>query len=372
MSCDALLPLVWLSRANHAFKSFKITSNYENYALVEFVQYRLTLIGPLDSAPVGYLFLYPVLDLQSHEPIRLGYPDFPAYWSLDPSGAQRLSTEKAENIGFPSIALEMEAWGCSWDANGCCLTPGVQLSEGLEASFAHVHEIESEDELDSEGEDHGMSDEFPRVFLFRFICGFVDTYNARSARRFLGRDYAATESRLQSTSARHDPSDIDSATFMAPPGAGTEPYPTLPTLPRSEFDTLFGSHWGSGDTDINDATPAFAPPSPILSSNASTAVSAGQENTEDTAASGFGAPTARKREAEEQISDLPQKMTRPLLGGCHSTADLGRWAAVPNSPPNLSPITSPNFLGNPSGSTSRKRDTEEQLSEQRENKSQLG
>ncbi|KAJ7676430.1 hypothetical protein B0H17DRAFT_866828, partial [Mycena rosella] len=36
------------------------------------------------------------------------------YWSLDPSGAQRLSTEEAENIGFPSVEFQMTAYTSWW------------------------------------------------------------------------------------------------------------------------------------------------------------------------------------------------------------------------------------------------------------------
>ncbi|KAJ6592724.1 hypothetical protein B0H19DRAFT_907060, partial [Mycena capillaripes] len=41
----------------------------------------------------------------------------PAYWSLDPTGAERLSEEDATRLGFPSIQLSWEVWGKSWDAS---------------------------------------------------------------------------------------------------------------------------------------------------------------------------------------------------------------------------------------------------------------
>ncbi|KAJ7211440.1 hypothetical protein C8J57DRAFT_1024228, partial [Mycena rebaudengoi] len=37
------------------------------------------------------------------------------YRSLDPSGAQRLSSEEAERLGFPSFTVRMSVWTYSWD-----------------------------------------------------------------------------------------------------------------------------------------------------------------------------------------------------------------------------------------------------------------
>ncbi|KAJ6464479.1 hypothetical protein C8R45DRAFT_794667, partial [Mycena sanguinolenta] len=43
------------------------------------------------------------------------WPACPAYWSLDPSGADRLSTEDARILGFPAIHIEGIMAGMSWD-----------------------------------------------------------------------------------------------------------------------------------------------------------------------------------------------------------------------------------------------------------------
>ncbi|KAJ6518120.1 hypothetical protein C8R47DRAFT_6829 [Mycena vitilis] len=42
-------------------------------------------------------------------------PDCPAYWSLDPSGAEQLTTDEARSLGFPDIQFRMEVWGRCWD-----------------------------------------------------------------------------------------------------------------------------------------------------------------------------------------------------------------------------------------------------------------
>ncbi|KAJ7107486.1 hypothetical protein C8R44DRAFT_597450, partial [Mycena epipterygia] len=40
-----------------------------------------------------------------------------AYWSLDPSGAQSLTPEEADRLGFPSIKASTEVRTRSWDAS---------------------------------------------------------------------------------------------------------------------------------------------------------------------------------------------------------------------------------------------------------------
>jgi hypothetical protein len=54
-------------------------------------------------------------DLQGNSPLEFIYPACPAYWSLDPSGAQRLDEEEATGLGFPSFTLRMSIWTTSWD-----------------------------------------------------------------------------------------------------------------------------------------------------------------------------------------------------------------------------------------------------------------
>ncbi|KAF8214435.1 hypothetical protein K438DRAFT_1553690, partial [Mycena galopus ATCC 62051] len=40
-----------------------------------------------------------------------------AYWSVDPSGAERLSAEQAKTLGLPDIDSWVEVWGTCWDSN---------------------------------------------------------------------------------------------------------------------------------------------------------------------------------------------------------------------------------------------------------------
>ncbi|KAJ6626730.1 hypothetical protein B0H10DRAFT_1998348 [Mycena sp. CBHHK59/15] len=98
---------IWLAQANHIFSALQIISDHEDYLSYKFA-------GTLDVIPRGYLFLCPLEDLQTADGTQFRHPDLPAYWSLDPSGIEELSTEEAENLGFPPLEFTMEVDGTSW------------------------------------------------------------------------------------------------------------------------------------------------------------------------------------------------------------------------------------------------------------------
>jgi hypothetical protein len=85
--------------------------------VVDGIHYYLQLSGTTDDLFFGYLFLCPLAELQSQDPTCLRIPDCVAYWSLDPLGVDRLSGEVAEDLGFPTIKVEMYAVVLSWDAS---------------------------------------------------------------------------------------------------------------------------------------------------------------------------------------------------------------------------------------------------------------
>ncbi|KAJ6534558.1 hypothetical protein B0H10DRAFT_1859275 [Mycena sp. CBHHK59/15] len=74
-------------------------------------------MGAKETVPSGFLFLCPLTDFQSVDSNHFRIPDCAAYWSLDPSGVERLGMEEAEKLGFPSIELDIRVEGHSWDAN---------------------------------------------------------------------------------------------------------------------------------------------------------------------------------------------------------------------------------------------------------------
>jgi hypothetical protein len=66
-----------------------------------------------EKPPEGYLFICATGELRFGQ-CSVGWPDCPAYWSLDISGSERLSREDATGRGFPGIEFTMEVFGCSW------------------------------------------------------------------------------------------------------------------------------------------------------------------------------------------------------------------------------------------------------------------
>ncbi|KAJ6577000.1 hypothetical protein DFH09DRAFT_1450618 [Mycena vulgaris] len=108
-------PDIWLGQANHIFSRLSISSDHQDYVVVDFISLRLELCPIQETPPSGYLFLCSEKDLQP-EPFSFRWPDCPAYWALDPSGVERLSTEDAQNIGFPAIQLTTNISGIYYDA----------------------------------------------------------------------------------------------------------------------------------------------------------------------------------------------------------------------------------------------------------------
>ncbi|KAJ7822130.1 hypothetical protein B0H13DRAFT_1659866 [Mycena leptocephala] len=112
----------WLSQANHIFSCLGITSDFTDYGAPETISWYCPPFDlfnqslALEHCPLGYLFVCPEKDLQIG-PSSFRMPDCPAYWSLDPSGAERLSPEQAAELGFPSIELDTSTLLDSWDAD---------------------------------------------------------------------------------------------------------------------------------------------------------------------------------------------------------------------------------------------------------------
>ncbi|KAF7369652.1 hypothetical protein MVEN_00296200 [Mycena venus] len=106
----------WLSQANHVFSRLGIMSNFEDYVFVNEAAFRISTSGTAEDPPSGYLFLCPPQNFQIG-PFSFRWPDCPAYWSLDPAGIERLSTEQAISLGFPVIASTTEVEFYSWDAS---------------------------------------------------------------------------------------------------------------------------------------------------------------------------------------------------------------------------------------------------------------
>ncbi|KAJ6512549.1 hypothetical protein C8R45DRAFT_960704 [Mycena sanguinolenta] len=105
----------WLSQANHIFSRLHITSGFENYVVVDDIEFKIIIPRIKASHLTGFLFLCPPKDLQTG-PSSFRWSPCPAYWSLDPSGVERLTRKDAARLGFPCIRLAAEVSMNSWDA----------------------------------------------------------------------------------------------------------------------------------------------------------------------------------------------------------------------------------------------------------------
>ncbi|KAF7366363.1 hypothetical protein MSAN_00892800 [Mycena sanguinolenta] len=108
----------WLAQANRIFSELKV-AHAEDYVCVDEIQFFLRCSPNkrhIDAE--GYLFVCPPRDFRTGNEVPANlyqWPDCPAYWSLDPSGAARLSTEDAGTLGFPAIHIETIMHGRTWD-----------------------------------------------------------------------------------------------------------------------------------------------------------------------------------------------------------------------------------------------------------------
>ncbi|KAF7353166.1 hypothetical protein MSAN_01504100 [Mycena sanguinolenta] len=107
----------WLAQANCIFTELEEEAHVKDYVCVYTVEFTLRIANK-HHIPEGYLFVCPPSDFYTSIELQVDlyqWPACPAYWSLDPSGADRLSTEDASNLGFPAIHIETVMEGLSWD-----------------------------------------------------------------------------------------------------------------------------------------------------------------------------------------------------------------------------------------------------------------
>ncbi|KAK7006298.1 hypothetical protein R3P38DRAFT_2555904 [Favolaschia claudopus] len=114
-------PSAWVSRANHIFSRLGVKSNLSNYVHVQRLEFTVHLkpnTNTYSLPPEGFLFLCPIKDFRA-SPILFKMPQCPVYWSLEASGANQLSADQASELGFPTICIQTEIRGRSWNDNVC-------------------------------------------------------------------------------------------------------------------------------------------------------------------------------------------------------------------------------------------------------------
>ncbi|KAF7374119.1 hypothetical protein MSAN_00293100 [Mycena sanguinolenta] len=110
--------IVWFSQANQIFRRVGISSNLEDYVLLHAIVFQLIVSATAANPPPnGYLFLCPPKDFKMGASWSVRWPECPAYWSLDSSGAEQLSAQDAANLGFPAVLMSSTLAGRSWDAS---------------------------------------------------------------------------------------------------------------------------------------------------------------------------------------------------------------------------------------------------------------
>jgi hypothetical protein len=84
--------------------------------LLDYVYFGLVILRTAEDPPPGFLFLCPANNFQTG-PSSFRWPECATYWSLDPSGVERLSMDDATALGFSSISLSTKLHGRSWDSS---------------------------------------------------------------------------------------------------------------------------------------------------------------------------------------------------------------------------------------------------------------
>jgi hypothetical protein len=105
--------------------------------LIDFIFFKLAIISTADNAPEGYLFLCPSEQLKTGLS-SFQWPKCPAYWSFDPTGAQRLGEEEAAALGFPTINLELSVNGKYWNASAYEGLRKFHLAKGFDPDSLDV------------------------------------------------------------------------------------------------------------------------------------------------------------------------------------------------------------------------------------------
>ncbi|KAK7035624.1 hypothetical protein R3P38DRAFT_2697531, partial [Favolaschia claudopus] len=109
---------LWFSQANHVLNRLGVFSNADNYALLNEIWFKVEL-DPQPATPTDWHSLDAFLFLCPPQSLRVGpasfkCPECVGYWSFDPSGEDRISSEQAAELGFPTISISIDGAGKSW------------------------------------------------------------------------------------------------------------------------------------------------------------------------------------------------------------------------------------------------------------------
>ncbi|KAJ7236686.1 hypothetical protein C8J57DRAFT_1247672 [Mycena rebaudengoi] len=99
--------------------------------LTHTVDFQIDAYGAKQKPSTGFLFLCPKEHFQITT-ASFRWPEYPAYWSRDPNGVERLSIDKATFLGFPPLEFKSRTQGFSWDSNVYAGLRRFQEEEGFD------------------------------------------------------------------------------------------------------------------------------------------------------------------------------------------------------------------------------------------------
>ncbi|KAJ7661762.1 hypothetical protein B0H17DRAFT_1093894 [Mycena rosella] len=137
--CDRTLVLqrripnlyAWLYQATHIFSRLRVSSNFEDYVLMHTIDFQIETYGAKQKPTAGFLFLCPEENFQITT-ASFRWPEYPAYWSRDLNGVERLSMDEATRLGFPPLEFKSRILGFSWDSNVYAGLRRFQEEEGFD------------------------------------------------------------------------------------------------------------------------------------------------------------------------------------------------------------------------------------------------
>ncbi|KAJ7731638.1 hypothetical protein B0H16DRAFT_1733200 [Mycena metata] len=106
---------LWLYQATYIFSRLQVSSNFEDYVLLHTIDFKIETYGAKHKPTEGFLFLCPEEDFQITT-AEFRWPEYPAYWSRDPKGVERLGMDEATRLGFPPLVFKSRIRGSSFDS----------------------------------------------------------------------------------------------------------------------------------------------------------------------------------------------------------------------------------------------------------------
>ncbi|KAK7027696.1 hypothetical protein R3P38DRAFT_2526691 [Favolaschia claudopus] len=110
---------LWLSQANHILGCPGVSPDTDNYALLTSIWFQVEL-DPQSAWQTdwhsfdAFLFLCPAPQSIQVSPASFNCPECVGYWSFDPLGEDRLSSEQVAELGFPTIHVSFSGYFETW------------------------------------------------------------------------------------------------------------------------------------------------------------------------------------------------------------------------------------------------------------------